>query len=217
MNLTRGHEIEGGGFKTVVALLVGAWGAMAEGEDTISKCSVTVHRCDEQEMAPVMANVFNAEWIVAGIGIDDTDLQQTVAAVRAVQPSVRVAVLGDPSDWRRCETWLRKGCHIYLNAESPIERVASTIQHSSAHDVAIADRAFQRLQEMRRAMGVPELTRREREVLELLHRGLRNREIARVLYITENTVEYHMKHILQKLGARSRLEAVERSTALGIS
>jgi len=52
------------------------------------------------------------------------------------------------------------------------------------------------------------LTPREREVLELLSRGLTNVEIGRLLYISPSTAKVHVRHILRKLGARNRLQAV---------
>jgi DNA-binding CsgD family transcriptional regulator len=51
------------------------------------------------------------------------------------------------------------------------------------------------------------LTRREREVLELVSQGLSNRQIARTLWIAESTVKVHIHHVLEKLGVRSRTEA----------
>ncbi len=51
------------------------------------------------------------------------------------------------------------------------------------------------------------LTRREREVLELVRQGLSNRQIARTLWISESTVKVHIRHVFEKLGARSRTEA----------
>ena len=52
--------------------------------------------------------------------------------------------------------------------------------------------------------GSDRLTRREREVAHLVAEGRSNREIAEALVISEGTVEVHVKHILSKLGFRSR-------------
>ncbi|NBJ16536.1 MAG: response regulator transcription factor [Dehalobacter sp. 4CP] len=52
------------------------------------------------------------------------------------------------------------------------------------------------------------LTERESEILILIAKGLRNKEIAASLGISKRTVEYHVSNILEKLGAKSRLEAV---------
>jgi DNA-binding NarL/FixJ family response regulator len=54
------------------------------------------------------------------------------------------------------------------------------------------------------------LTAREREVIELVSAGSTNGEIAAALVISESTVKSHVKHILRKLGAANRAEAVSR-------
>src|SRR5205085_7887874 len=59
------------------------------------------------------------------------------------------------------------------------------------------------------------LSKREREVHELLAQGLSNREIARVLYIEEVTVKVHVRHIFEKLGVRTRVEAAIRYSQAG--
>lgn len=65
-------------------------------------------------------------------------------------------------------------------------------------------------------IAAPELTRREREVLGLLARGLNQNEIAQALVISEKTVATHIQHILEKLGVHSRAEAVALAHRSGL-
>lgn len=61
-----------------------------------------------------------------------------------------------------------------------------------------------------------QLSEREREVLHCIARGMTTNAIAGELYISENTVKTHIRHILEKLNASSRAEAVHKAMILGI-
>jgi len=89
---------------------------------------------------------------------------------------------------------------------SVIQKVASGLRHIPP-DIAA-----------RIAARIPrsDLTDRERDVLKLLVRGRRNREIARELQVSEGTVKTHVGNILLKLGASDRTEAATAAIARGI-
>ena len=65
-------------------------------------------------------------------------------------------------------------------------------------------------------LGAPDLTPREREVLQLVAEGMGNKSIAHNLSVSEHTVKFHVNSILGKLGAQSRTEAVTQAARLGL-
>lgn len=64
---------------------------------------------------------------------------------------------------------------------------------------------------------VEPLSKREMTVLRLVEMGRTNKEIARDLFVSEDTVKYHLKNIYGKLGAHRRTEAVARAQSLGLA
>lgn len=65
-------------------------------------------------------------------------------------------------------------------------------------------------------MLVEPLTKREREVLQLIYEGLSNQEIAEKLVLALNTVKRHTSNIYGKLGVNSRTQAIARARQLGL-
>ena len=113
---------------------------------------------------------------------------------------------------------IKAGASGYLLKEIPIEEVSdairsvwagqSRISPSMASKLLTEFAAISKATEERPQMPAPRLTEREMEVLKLVAQGLNNRDIAKQLYISENTVKNHIRNILEKLHLHSRMEAV---------
>ena len=84
-------------------------------------------------------------------------------------------------------------------------------------DCRLPLRAFSLIPETPTATHIAELRPREREVLELMVSGLRNREIAERLFITVRTVKFHVSNILRKFDAQSRAEVIVLAHNAGIT
>jgi DNA-binding NarL/FixJ family response regulator len=113
---------------------------------------------------------------------------------------------------------IKAGASGYLLKEIPIEEVAdairsvwagqSRISPSMASKLLTEFAAMSKATDERPQMPAPKLTDREMEVLKLVAQGLNNRDIAKELFISENTVKNHIRNILEKLHLHSRMEAV---------
>ena len=113
---------------------------------------------------------------------------------------------------------IKAGASGYLLKEISIEEVAgairsvhagqSLISPSMASKLLTEFASMARKDEEKQQMPAPRLTEREMEVLTLVAQGLNNRDIAKALFISENTVKNHVRNILEKLHLHSRMEAV---------
>lgn len=97
----------------------------------------------------------------------------------------------------------------------PVRRFAA--QRGERRDAWVGTLLPEDLDAARRPATSVSLTRREREVLDLLATGLSNRDIAGRLGISENTVKNHLARVMEKMQARSRMEAVIRGVQLGLT
>ncbi|HYN75398.1 MAG TPA: response regulator transcription factor [Candidatus Limnocylindria bacterium] len=140
-------------------------------------------------------------------------------ALVAAVPGVRVLMLTASDRDEDLYAAIRAGASGYLLKESSVEDVLSAVRSvhggQSMISPAMAGKLLtefaamvRREDELRDAPGEPRLTDRELEVLKLVARGLNNRDIARELFISENTVKNHIRNILEKLQLHSRMEAV---------
>ncbi|MER5770833.1 response regulator transcription factor [Streptomyces sp. NPDC001985] len=197
-------------------VLVGPWSADAAARIE-EGAGAGVHHCPDRQDLLATVHARRADWILAGAELDDGDIQYFSTRANTVRESVRLAILGRGQDWRRCERWMRRGCRVYLDETVTGQRAIAALRAAHTLGVNVIDGVFSEALRARAAGPAPHLTRRERDVLDLLRRGLRNREIAGALFLSENTVEYHMRHLLTKFSARNRVEVVERATALGLA
>jgi len=94
-----------------------------------------------------------------------------------------------------------------LASDPPSRRLLEPL-YAATNDLGLARRAGFRT----RATRAPDelLTPRESEVMGLIARGMKNRDIAKALYISQSTAKVHVRHVFEKLGVRTRTEAVAR-------
>jgi DNA-binding NarL/FixJ family response regulator len=143
---------------------------------------------------------------------------EACTAIKDVVPSTKIIMLTISDEEADLYEAIRAGASGYLLKEISIDEVATAIRAvaggQSLISPSMASKLLTEFASMikrgdgRQQVPAPRLTDRELEVLKLVARGLNNRDIAKELYISENTVKNHVRNILEKLQLHSRMEAV---------
>jgi DNA-binding NarL/FixJ family response regulator len=137
--------------------------------------------------------------------------------VKRVAPSAKIVMLTMSDDEADLYDAIRNGASGYLLKDASIDQVAQAIRLVADGQSLISPSMAVKLLEEFKAISrsgaktdpiAPKLTGRELEVLNLVAHGLNNREVAKQLFISENTVKNHVRNILEKLQLHSRMEAV---------
>jgi DNA-binding NarL/FixJ family response regulator len=139
-------------------------------------------------------------------------------AIKAAVPSSKIIMLTISDEEADLYDAIKAGAMGYLLKEISIEEVASAIRAvhggQSLISPSMASKLLTEFASMikrgdeRQQVPAPRLTDREMEVLRLVAKGMNNRDIAKQLFISENTVKNHIRNILEKLQLHSRMEAV---------
>jgi DNA-binding NarL/FixJ family response regulator len=142
-----------------------------------------------------------------------------VSEVRAAIPGLKVVMIGMEADRETFLRAVRDGIVGYVLKDASAMEVAATVR-SVANDEAVCPPSlcltlFERVANqntqpasfvVRHSLG---LTRREQQLVQMISRGLTNKEIASQLNLSEQTVKNHIHRMLRKVGATNRLGAVE--------
>ena len=134
-------------------------------------------------------------------------------AIRAEFPEARIVMLTTFEGDVEVQRALQAGARSYLLKSMPPKDLTETIRQVYAGKKHIPPQIASHLAEH---LGDEALSIREIEVLRHVAGGNRNREIAELLFISEETVKVHIKHIMEKLGASDRTQAVSIAVRRGI-
>jgi DNA-binding NarL/FixJ family response regulator len=151
--------------------------------------------------------------ILMDLRLPDMSGIDTMIAIRAEFPEARVVMLTTFEGDVEIQRALEAGARGYLLKSMPPRDLVAAIRQVHAGKKRIPSEVAARLAEH---MGEEDLTARELDVLQHAANGNRNREIAEKLFISEDTVKVHIKHIMEKLGATDRTQAVAVALRRGI-
>ena len=146
---------------------------------------------------------------------------EAARAMKEVAPSAKIVILTISDEDDDLFEAIRAGALGYLLKDIPLDELADSVRSvhggQSLINPSMAGKLIAEFATLARRDAedepakhapAPKLTDREMEVLRLVARGMNNRDIAKELFISENTVKNHVRNILEKLQIHSRMEAV---------
>ena len=152
--------------------------------------------------------------ILLDVEIPGGDVTDTVTAVRELSPTTEIIILSMYDGPHLVQRLLALGIRGYLLKSVGRAELVSAIRNASTDDGNVILSVSRRSLSQMPTTGA--LTPRELDVLELASRALSNAQIASRLYLTEATVKRHLSNIFAKLGAVSRIDAVNKAVAASL-
>ncbi len=138
---------------------------------------------------------------------------EVIIAIRAKNPGARLIMLTTFEGDTEIQRALKAGASGYLLKNMPAKQIVDTIRTVHGGKRVIPPQIALQIAEH---LGEESLSQRELEVLRHVAEGNRNRDIAELLFISEETVKVHMKHVMEKLGASDRTQAVAIAVRRGM-
>ena len=185
-----------------------------EDEDDIE----VIDEAGDGEVAVDLAREHAPDVVVMDVRMPGLSGIEAARRIKEEEPGTKILVLTISDEEDDLYEAIKAGANGYLLKEISIDEIAhavrsvhsgqSLISPSMASKLLDEFAAMIKKEEQKEEVPAPRLTPREMEVLEHVAQGMNNREIAKALFISENTVKNHVRNILEKLHLHSRMEAV---------
>lgn len=164
-----------------------------------------------------MARALRPDVVLMDLVMPVMDGIAATVAIRDELPATEVVALTSVIESETVVRAIKAGAIGYLLKDTQAPELRRAIKAAAAGEVQLSAQASAYLrQHMRFPDTHQPLTERETQVLHLLAQGLSNKDIARTLQVVEDTVKTHVAHILEKLGVKSRTQAVLAAMRLGL-
>jgi len=152
---------------------------------------------------------------VTGVGMEEGEMDgiACIRRARELAPELRAVVLSSNAGTESIDKALDAGAGAYVIKSAHPDDLASAIRQAFQHSIYLAG---SRPEPRATDSETPGLTRREREILKLVAEGHSNARVAKMLWVTEQTVKFHLSNVYRKLNVSNRTEAARWAQLSGL-
>jgi DNA-binding NarL/FixJ family response regulator len=175
-----------------------------------------VGEAGDSETAVAAAAGLQPHIVLLDVEIPGDDVTSTVNRIRRLSPSSQVIILSMYDGMQLLRSLLAAGIRGYLLKSVHREELVSAIRTARADEGPILLAVSRESLAQVEGTSAETLSEREREVLGLAAQGLSNTQIGTRLSVAEATVKRHLRNVFVKLGAVSRIDAVNKAVAASL-
>ena len=180
----------------------------------------------DPELAVDLSKAHHPDVVLMDVGFKGAQMNgfEATRRIKEISPATNVIIMTASDDESALVAGVEAGAAGFLNKTEAVDEVLAAVRGAAEGEVlidpALLSKALHQVaqeREVRRQaeLLLGQLTERELEVLQLLARGVRNDGIAQELFISQQTVQTHVRNILAKLRVHSKLEAVSYAVRHG--
>ena len=170
-----------------------------------------VGRATDGEDAVALIDEHRPDLFIAGVDPSIADQLDCVRRASENHPGLRSVVLADNTDLEAVDAAFAAGACVYCVKTAEQDDLASAIRQALEQSIylatSIATAFAPRPKTIEPSAAAHDLTRRELEILRLVAEGHSNSQLAAMLWVTEQTVKFHLSNIYRKLDVANRTEA----------
>lgn len=201
-------------FRAGIASLLRAWGT-----DVVGQAADGLEALD-------LTRKLRPDLVLMDIAMPSCNGLEATRLIKAELPETRIVIVTVADDDEHLFEAIKSGAEGYLLKDMSEQELERTLEAVAAGEPALSPALaakildeFARLAREGPTTGAEAggLTAREREVLQLVAEGATNREVAAALYLSQHTVNFHMKNILHKLHLKNRAQAVAFAVRTGLA
>ena len=179
-------------------------------EEVLSRISVeVVGKTSDPKEALALVWKRRPDLLVAEVQIPDAEMDGLVCMrrTRRSHPDLRIVALAFSDDPQQIEAAFSSGAVAYVLKSAHPDDLATAVRQAFDQSIYLAAAKRGPAPVIASPNGAAGLTRRELEILRLVAEGYSNAALAKMLWVTEQTVKFHLSNIYRKLGVSNRTEA----------
>jgi DNA-binding NarL/FixJ family response regulator len=190
-------------------------------EQLLSKVGIeVVGKTTEADEAVALVEEFRPDVLITEVRSSSTSAPEleSIRRARSTCPEVKAVVLSASDDPAQIDAAFDAGAGVVCVKTAEPDDLLTAIRQAFQHSIYVAGARERLAMEFPvvEPVDVPELTRRELEILRLVAEGYSNSQLAKMLWVTEQTVKFHLSNIYRKLDVSNRTEASRWAQVHGV-